>query len=72
MTKDPATPGSRRRRSRRADAGFTLVEMLVVITIMALDHVSKKAIGVSVTADCPATMSVRCTKWAFVRRPCAA
>lgn len=36
MTKDPATPGSRRPRSRRAEAGFTLVEMLVVITIIGM------------------------------------
>lgn len=36
MTKDPVASARARRRSRKGEAGFTLVEILVVITIIGL------------------------------------
>ena len=36
MSKDPVASPTRRRRAREGEAGFTLVEMLVVITIIGM------------------------------------
>jgi general secretion pathway protein G len=36
MARNPVTSTARRRRAREAEAGFTLVEMLVVITIIGM------------------------------------